>query len=46
MDGKGAWRDNMFVERVHSSIGNRTPNEAYTALLKTDLQEGGNPAVK
>jgi putative transposase len=77
MDGKGAWRDNVFVERVwrtikyedvylkayasvsearigiaayidwyngaraHSSIGDRTPNEAYTALLKTVYQEGG-----
>lgn len=77
MDDKGAWLDNVFVERVwrtikyedvylkayasvsearggiaayidwyngaqaHSSIGDRTPNEAYTALLKTVDQEGG-----
>jgi len=73
MDGRGAWRDNVFVERLwksvkyervylhaydsvsaarasileyldwynrsrpHSSLGKRTPDEAYTALL---------PAVK
>ena len=82
MDGKGAWRDNVFVERVwrtikyedvylkayasvsearggiaayidwyndsraHSSIGDKTPSEAYEALLKTVQQKGGSPAVE
>ena len=71
MDGRGAWRDNIFVERLwksvkyervylhaydsviearnsimqylnwyirsrpHSSLGKRTPDEAYTVMLPT-----------
>lgn len=71
MDGRGAWRDNVFVERLwksvkyervylhaydsvtearisimqymdwyngsrpHSSLGKKTPNEAYTVMLPT-----------
>jgi putative transposase len=74
MDGKGSWRDNVFVERLwrsvkyeevylkaydsvaqaraslarylvfynskrpHSSLGGRTPDEAYFAPLPTQAQ--------
>jgi putative transposase len=38
MDGKGAWRDNVFVERFwrtikyeepHAALDRRTPDQAY-----------------
>ena len=29
MDGKGSWRDNVYIERAHQALSDRTPWSVY-----------------